>query len=92
MDVHHWIDKHYLTERTVRVPITLVIERVEWDEIATEARIYFVGESRAYALRDGDGDWLAFQAITGERDWRRWAGRTVRLYPVNYPTPDLEPF
>jgi hypothetical protein len=89
-DIRRWLDQHYITERTVLAPVTLVIDRVVWDEDATEALIYFKGELRPYAIRDGD--WLSLRAITGEPDCDRWPGRSVRLYPVNYPKPDLELF
>jgi hypothetical protein len=58
--------------------------------MATEALMYFAGVAKPYAMRDQD--WIAFQAITGEQDCERWVGRTIRLYPVNFPEPDLEPF
>jgi hypothetical protein len=88
--IYDLIDQQYLTPRNVLTPATLVIDRVVWDEYASEGLIYFVGVAKPYSLRDDD--WIAFQAITGEADWNRWMGRTIRLYPVNFPRPDLEPF
>ena len=90
--IYDWLDRNYLTHRNVHAPITLVIDRVVVDEDAAEVLIYFAGVSRPYALRDGGADWDALRAITGHHDSAHWPGLTVRLYPVNYPTPDLELF
>lgn len=81
--LHVTLDAVYLTANSLCQPETCTITDVYWCEFSSEALLRLAEHAKPLPL-SGD-DLSSLVAITGETDYRRWLGRSVRLYPITLP-------